>query len=84
MNRITAVIENAGQVLTCAPDAPDLVGARKNTVVAVSGKRSGMGRTILGHARRTVHDSAPVAVPNRAPSTYTTAATWVDNLSMST
>ncbi len=37
MNRITAVIENAGQVLTCAPDAPDLVGARKNTVVAVSG-----------------------------------------------
>lgn len=37
MARITAVIENAGQVLTCAPDAPDLVGARTNTVVAVSG-----------------------------------------------
>ncbi len=36
MVRITAVIENAGQVLTCAPDAPDLVGARANTVVAVS------------------------------------------------
>ena len=37
MARITAVIENAGQVLTCAPGAPDLVGARTNTVVAVSG-----------------------------------------------
>jgi len=37
MTRITALIENAGQVLTCAPDAPDLVGARANTVVAVSG-----------------------------------------------
>lgn len=37
MTRITAVIENAGQVLTCAADAPDLVGARTDTVVAVSG-----------------------------------------------
>ena len=37
MARITALIENAGQVLTCAPDALDLVGARTNTVVAVSG-----------------------------------------------
>lgn len=37
MPRITALIENAGQVLTCAPDAPDLVGALKNTVVAISG-----------------------------------------------
>ena len=36
MTRITALIENAGQVLTCAPDAPDLVGALKNTVVAIS------------------------------------------------
>ena len=37
MARITAVIENAGQILTCTPDAPDLVGACTNTVVAVSG-----------------------------------------------
>ena len=37
MARITALVENAGQVLTCAPDAPDLVGARTNTVVAVAG-----------------------------------------------
>ncbi len=37
MARITALIENAGQVLTCASDAPDLVGARTNTVVAISG-----------------------------------------------
>lgn len=37
MARITALIENAAQVLTCAIDAPDLVGARTNTVVAISG-----------------------------------------------
>ncbi|WP_424830009.1 imidazolonepropionase [Ruegeria sp.] len=37
MTRITALIENTGQVLTCAKDAPDLVGASKNTVVAISG-----------------------------------------------
>lgn len=37
MDKITALIENAGQVLTCASDAPDLVGARANTVVAISG-----------------------------------------------
>ncbi len=37
MGKITALIENAGQVLTCASDAPDLVGARANTVVAISG-----------------------------------------------
>lgn len=37
MARITTLIENAGQVLTCAPGALDLVGARKNTVVAVAG-----------------------------------------------
>lgn len=37
MAKITALIENAGQVLTCAPDAPDLVGARTNTVVAIAG-----------------------------------------------
>lgn len=37
MARITALIENAGQVLTCAADAPDLVGARTNTAVAISG-----------------------------------------------
>ena len=37
MARITAIIGNAGQVLTCAKDAPDLVGARTNTVVAVAG-----------------------------------------------
>jgi imidazolonepropionase len=37
MGKITALIENAGQVLTCAADAPDLVGARTNTVVAISG-----------------------------------------------
>ena len=36
MARITALIENAGQVLTCAADAPDLVGARSNTVVAIA------------------------------------------------
>ncbi|MBE0704053.1 MAG: imidazolonepropionase [Afipia sp.] len=37
MARITALVENAAQVLTCAIDAPDLVGARTNTVVAISG-----------------------------------------------
>lgn len=37
MSKITALIENAAQVLTCADDAPDLVGARTNTAVAVSG-----------------------------------------------
>lgn len=37
MAKITTLIENAGQVLTCAPDAPDLVGARTNTVVAIAG-----------------------------------------------
>lgn len=37
MGKITALIENAGQVLTCAADAPDLVGASTNTVVAISG-----------------------------------------------
>ncbi|MGB3832978.1 MAG: imidazolonepropionase [Mesorhizobium sp.] len=37
MGKITALIENAGQVLTCASDAPDLVGARANTAVAISG-----------------------------------------------
>lgn len=36
MAQITALIENAGQVLTCAKDAPDLVGARTNTVVAIA------------------------------------------------
>ncbi len=37
MARITALIENAAQVLTCAIGAPDLVGASTNTVVAISG-----------------------------------------------
>ncbi len=37
MEKITALIEKAGQVLTCASDAADLVGARTNTVVAISG-----------------------------------------------
>jgi imidazolonepropionase len=37
MGKITALIENAGQVLTCASDAPDLVGARADTVVAIGG-----------------------------------------------
>jgi len=37
MTKISALIENAGQVLTCALDAPDLVGASTNTVVAISG-----------------------------------------------
>jgi imidazolonepropionase len=37
MGQITGLIENAGQVLTCASDAPDLVGAATNTVVAISG-----------------------------------------------
>lgn len=37
MARITAIIENAGQVLTCAADAPDLVGASTNAAVAISG-----------------------------------------------
>lgn len=38
MGKITALIENAGQVLTCAADASDLVGARTNTMVAISGE----------------------------------------------
>lgn len=37
MDKITALIVNAGQVLTCASDAPDLVGARADTAVAISG-----------------------------------------------
>lgn len=37
MGKITALVENAGQVLTCASDAPDLVGARTHTAVAISG-----------------------------------------------
>jgi imidazolonepropionase len=37
MARITALIENASQVLTCACDAPDLVGAQDNAAVAISG-----------------------------------------------
>ena len=37
MTGITALIENASQVLTCAADAPDLVGAHADTVVAISG-----------------------------------------------
>lgn len=37
MTRITTLIENAGQVLTCAADAPDLVGASTNSVVALAG-----------------------------------------------
>ena len=37
MAKITALIENAGQILTCAPNAPDLVGACTNMVVAISG-----------------------------------------------
>jgi imidazolonepropionase len=37
MARITALIENAGQVLTCAPGAPDLVGARSGCLVAIAG-----------------------------------------------
>lgn len=37
MAKITALVENAGQVLTCAADAPDLVGACNNTVVAIGG-----------------------------------------------
>ena len=37
MTRITRLIENAGQILTCAPDAADLVGARTNEVVAIAG-----------------------------------------------
>jgi imidazolonepropionase len=37
MAQITALIENAGQVLTCARDAADLVGACTNSVVAISG-----------------------------------------------
>jgi len=36
MPRITALIENAGQVLTCAANAPDLVGAQTDVVVALS------------------------------------------------
>ncbi|WP_315926780.1 imidazolonepropionase [Mesorhizobium sp. SP-1A] len=37
MSKITALVESAGQVLTCASDAPDLVGARSDAVVAISG-----------------------------------------------
>ena len=37
MTQITALIENAAQVLTCAGDAPDLVGASKDTVVVIRG-----------------------------------------------
>ena len=37
MAKITVLIENASQVLTCAIAADDLVGAHANTVVAISG-----------------------------------------------
>lgn len=36
MAQITVIIENASQVLTCAHDAPDLVGARSGMAVAIS------------------------------------------------
>lgn len=39
MGPITAVIENAAQVLTCAADAPDLVGAHTGVAVALAGER---------------------------------------------
>ena len=35
MAKISTLIENASQVLTCALDAPDLVGASTNTAVAI-------------------------------------------------
>jgi imidazolonepropionase len=37
MARITVLIENAAQVLTCAAGAPDLVGAQAGAVVALAG-----------------------------------------------
>lgn len=44
MARITTVIDNAGQILTCAADASDLVGVRTNTMVAISdGKIAAVG-----------------------------------------
>ncbi|MCL4186836.1 MAG: imidazolonepropionase [Rhodobacteraceae bacterium] len=38
MARITALIENAGEILTCASDAPDPVGALRGAAVAVAGR----------------------------------------------
>lgn len=37
MTKITTLIENASQILTCAPGADDLVGARTNCLVALAG-----------------------------------------------
>lgn len=39
MARITTLIENAGQILTCASGADDLVGARNEGLVAVAGDK---------------------------------------------
>lgn len=39
MAKITTLIENAGQILTCAPGADDLVGARTDCLVALAGDK---------------------------------------------
>ncbi|WP_417598956.1 imidazolonepropionase [Pararhodobacter oceanensis] len=39
MENITLLIENAGQILTCAAGADDLVGAKSGCLVAVAGDR---------------------------------------------
>ncbi|WP_323034846.1 imidazolonepropionase [Pararhodobacter sp.] len=39
MTKITTLIENAGQILTCAPGADDLVGARTDCLVALAGDK---------------------------------------------
>ncbi len=54
MAQITAIVENAGQVLTCADDAPDLVGASQHTVVAISGAEIAATGTLAEIAAR--HD----------------------------
>lgn len=59
MKKITAIVENASQALTCADDAPDLVGALADTVVAISGDEiaavgtpEDLSKLHLGDARR--------------------------------
>ena len=42
MKQITAIIDNANQVLTCAKDADDHVGAQSNVAVAIANDQIAM------------------------------------------
>jgi imidazolonepropionase len=63
--RISAIIDNAAQVLTCAADAPDGIGLEEGAVVAIAGSRvAAVGRRAAIAAR---HDlSGAVRIDARA------------------